>query len=206
MAGFLSTNLPDSVIFRGISGRAVGARVESNVIRWHTVSTVGDVKDTVASHTFEVMKASWMIAHLLVARGYSVDMALLFELAMFHSVEEGVTGNFPHGYKASMGPKEREEFDQYIRRGAGEAIGYRFASALHALIQQRWDTARQKEVLEAQIVAVANCVSAVSFLEEQVLQRGNTTLKKVFLEYVTELSSLRGRYKWLEEIWELIFG
>lgn len=125
---------------------------------------------------------------------------------MVHEIEEPETGDIPHTFKRGFKPKMRRMFDEHVRKSVLKIIKARFPPLLSGLLFKRWSDCQRGETFEAQIVKVADFLSAVSFLENEVLGLSNNRVKEIFIARVKDLITYRKRYPWLVESWQLIFG
>lgn len=195
-----------TIIFCGLLGGAIKDRGEATVKRWH-VLPVQQV-ETVASHVFDVLVNAWAIGRVLALLGYKdkINMLTLLECALVHDIEESVTGDIPHTFKKGFKPEMQKMFAQQAKESARKVIKKHFPPILSGLMFKRWSDCQKGETFEAQIVKVADFLSALNFLENEVLGLSNNRVREIFAERVKELITYRKQYPWLVEIWQLIFG
>lgn len=194
-----------STIFCGFFGAGIQNRGEATVKRWHNLGTLQ--KETLACHTYDVIKNSWVIGRVLYLLGHEINIQSLLEQAMFHDIEEIETGDISHTFKKDFELETSGRAEAAVEKSAVKAIKNHFPDAAFGeLIQERWITYRRKDTLEAQVVDLADQLSAVNFLEHEVAGLGNRLLREDFLRSVGETVALRDRYSWLAEVWPLIFG
>lgn len=194
-----------SKIFCGFFGAGIQNRSEATIKRWHNRPTLQP--EALACHIYDVMKNSWMIGRLLYILGYKINIQSILEQAMFHDIEEIETGDIPHTFKQDFELETHRRVEVAVEKSAVRTIENRFPDALfRTLIQDRWITYHMKDTLEAQVVELADQLSATNFLEHEVAGLRNELLREDLIRSVKETIDLRNRYSWLVEVWDLIFG
>jgi 5'-deoxynucleotidase YfbR-like HD superfamily hydrolase len=196
----------NSIIFCGPFGESIKDKGEKHIVRWHNLPISSPLGETVAAHTYDVITNAWTIGRLLLSRGFQINMFSLLEQAMFHDIEEKVTGDIPSDFKKSFKIRERRVFNKLTETVALGVIEGRFPSPLSELVFQRWQEARKRETLESQVVHVSDLMSAINFLEDELFNLGNGFLRAPLRRAVKEIIELKSRYSWLPGIWDLIFG
>jgi 5'-deoxynucleotidase YfbR-like HD superfamily hydrolase len=125
--------------------------------------------ENVAEHTFYVMVYSYFISLWAIKHGIDIDLVRVFQAGMVHDMEEVRTGDFPRPFK-------------YRRAGLKEllddAAHDEFADLMTSVLPEDgervnelcfiWDTARDKSTPEGCIVALADFLSVVSHLYQEV--------------------------------------
>ncbi len=195
-----------TIIFRGLIGPTIKGKGEITVKRWHILPV--QQNETVATHVYDVMGNAWAIGRILALLGYKnkINMLTLLEGAMVHDVEELVTGDIPHTFKKDFKPKMRRMLAEQTKKSAFKIIKGRFPLILSGLMLKRWSDCQEGKTLEAQIIKVADFLSAINFLENEVLGLSNNRVRERLTENIKELITYRKRYPWLVEVWPLIFG
>lgn len=195
-----------TIIFRGLIGAAIKNKGEAIVKRWHTLPV--QQTETVASHTHEVIVNAWAIGRVLALLGYKekINMLTLLECAMVHDIEESATGDIPSTFKKDFKPEAQRMLAEQMKKSVLKVIRGYFPPILSGLMFKRWSECQRGKTFEAQIVKVADFLSAINFLENEVLGLSNNRLWEVFAKRVEEMITLRKQYPWLVEVWQLIFG
>lgn len=193
-------------IFKGFLGQSLTYSKDNDVNRWHNTPVLR--KETVAAHSFDILKKSLALSKFLELCGFANDFTAICEMTMVHDIEErtGGTGDIPSDFKAKMSPVMKEEYEEIALKTACKMIADDFPSLLSELLQRRRDEYEKQETLEAQIVKVADCLSSLSFLERELNALHNDSILQEFNKNRRKLLALSEKYPWLEQIWVTIFG
>lgn len=196
--------ITDSTIFGGLFGNSFLYSNENEIKRWHNIAVIKN--ETVAAHTWDVLKKAWTIGKLLYLCGYNVDLLVMFEMGMIHDIEEKETGDIPSDYKQELESNMKRALEKIALQKACETISTDFFACLSDLLQERRIVYQEQAIIEAQIVRVADCLSAVSFLEKEVERLNNNLVSKEFGKNIEKMIRLAEQYSWFKKIWLLIFG
>lgn len=95
-------------VFNGFFGPTFVYSRENDVNRWHNVPVLKS--ETVAAHTFDVLKKAMVIRKLLYLSGFNVDDVVVYEMVMVHDIEERTrgTGDIPGDFKEKMAPAVKQ--------------------------------------------------------------------------------------------------
>lgn len=145
-------------------------------------------KENVAEHTFYVMLYAYFISEAVKVE---VDQKKLLVKCLFHDVEEVRTGDFPRPFKY-----RRPELRELLEQAAEEE----FSSIIDGVLPKRpdvvmsltslWRNAKDTETYEGAIVALADYLSVISHLWQEV----NSSNASMHEHYVSVMDYL-GTFK-----------
>lgn len=151
----------------------------AHIERYSTFQLVGH--ETVAEHSYFVA----LYARVLCAYvKYPVNLQLVMERALFHDIEEAVSGDIVHAFKYSG--QLREELDR-INNQTIKKVFYEIKGKDYYI--NVWKSAKDSSI-EGQIIELADNLSVLSFAIEE-LRLGNSYMKIVIdntLEILREIS------------------
>lgn len=158
--------------------------------RYATMPLIGS--ENVAEHSFFVILYSRILCDYVLA---DVDIALVLNKALFHDMEESMSGDIIHAFKHYKGLNEEIEKanDQLIKqvfKGLPSSNYY----------VKTWKTAKDKSI-EGQIIAVADQLSVLSLCLEE-LRMGNGYVKALVDNTLADLQDIAANvehFSFLEE-------
>lgn len=133
-------------------------------------------QETVATHSYYVILYCHLIGSALEEAGLYVDVGRLLSYATYHDLDEAVTGDFPRPFKYSD-PRLKtliEEVSKKLVVRLVDSIDGSFTGSMKSFRKayDSWKNAKNQEEVEGVIVCIADCLSAVSFMIQEV-QAGN---------------------------------
>ena len=193
-------------IFKGFFGKSLVYSKENDVDRWHNVPVLKS--ETVAAHNFDVFKKTIVLSKFLQLWGFNNDTLVVCEMAMVHDVEERTkgTGDIPGDLKEKMASVIRQDFEKIALQMACTMIAEDFPPGFSEQLQKRRADYEEQKMLEAQIVKVADCLSALSFLDREINALHNDLVRDEFEKQQRKMLKLSESYPWLKQIWHTIFG
>lgn len=134
----------------------------SHIMRFSTIPVTH--KESVAEHSFFTAFYAYFIG-IGIAPEYKVDTNWAVHAALFHDIEESMTGDFLRSFK-----KSSPELDKAIKKGA-RVCAMRVFRELdpgdRRNLIEYWDMAKSDEHPSAPIVRFADFLSVLSYLSKE---------------------------------------
>lgn len=118
---------------------------------------------SVAEHCYYVIYYSWLVAQEFIKSGQQIDIKAVFEKALLHDIEEGITGDMHKFFKTEIIHKE-------IDKACKDKVSLE--------IYKIWKNARDDSI-EGQIVNFADNYEVLIYCLEEA-KIGNKDLYKIF--------------------------
>lgn len=158
----------------------------SNVHRYSSIGVIR--RENVAEHGYYVILYSNLIAQYL-----STPVDIPMTKALFHDIDESVTGDFQRTFKYHN-PELRAMLDNAARQFVSQ-IAQQFENVVITdTMVQSWIYAKDLSTVSGQIVAVADFLAVVSYAIQE-LQLGNRNMRKVYDECREYRNQLQDRLK-----------
>lgn len=126
-------------------------------------------KENVAEHSYYVAMYAYFIGQWCQGHGVDIDLFQVLEASLFHDLEEARTGDFPRPFKY-----RRPDLKVLLDRAAETEFGTIIQEILPgrepllAHIQGVWHHARDEAFKEGCVVALADYLSVISHLWQEV--------------------------------------
>lgn len=157
------------------------------IVRFGTALTLH--KENVAEHSYYVAIYAYFIAQWVKAKtDIQLDMFRIQEACLFHDLEESRTGDFPRPFKY-----RRKELKEQLDWAASDEFVHIISNLLPgdtellSHLSFIWDTARDETVPEGCIVALADYLSVISHLWQEV----NSSNASMYYHYESVMEYLK---------------
>lgn len=156
--------------------------------------------ENTAEHSWYVAYFSLIIGRHLQDTAVQVDMGKLLTSAVLHDIEETVTGDITTRVKYGS-RKVRDGVEEFAK----ELVPSLFASTLpdYPSIKDlvvRWEHAKDKETVEGQIVRLADVLSVVSYITDEIAG-GNQFVARILRETFLRVKMMRDGFEKSNHDW-----
>lgn len=143
-----------------------------NVIRWSNCRRTHN--ESVAEHVHFTSYYSMLIAYWLEENGTStINYRRLYESAITHDDEEALTGDIPRSFKYAFNSL-REIIGIASSQAHGTLLnGLDLPPRVHKELTCTWESSKDTDRIEGQIVSLADFISVLSYLYQE-MEAGNT--------------------------------
>ncbi len=177
-------------------------RRASQVTRWHHRPV--RQQETLADHQWTTAHIAFVIASVLQGEGWVVSLPLAVLYAMYHDMAETLLGDMPHPAKEIMGKAflaaEREivprMFEDITDNVADDLRGF-------TLQARAWGSGLADSPIEVQIVEIADKMSALAFVNQEVMQ-GNSLFRSIRRHTAAGLLQELNGLPWGGDLYRLI--
>lgn len=137
--------------------------------------------ETVAEHSYYTVLYTLLIGTWLRAQGVSFNLELALSRAIVHDLEEARTGDMPRFFKHAE-EETRVRLDDLGFKAFGVVVGAVFdeprgAAPIKTGLKALWKFAKDTDSVEGCLVAFADFLSVLSYLEEEAAS-GNLKLSE----------------------------
>ncbi|MEO5366715.1 MAG: HD domain-containing protein [Magnetococcus sp. WYHC-3] len=134
--------------------------------------------ENIAEHAFYVTVYSFLLANELELEGFMVNRTQLLSRALFHDVDECITGDFQRAFKYST-----PELAKAIHDAAANEVATLFEPFGHEIscnVYDSWKNAKEGDLV-GDIVRTADLLAVIVYIYRE-LQFGNATIREIIPE------------------------
>lgn len=162
------------------------------ITRWHHRPV--RQHESVAEHQWSTAFIAMVLARYLANREWSISIAWTMQIALLHDQVEIITGDVPHPFKSAT-PERKAEIDAWERE-AGTDLFSGFDDKMGDWLRSlATPSTRTSQFYEAEIVELADKLSAFAFAEQEVAQ-GNSLFEPIVAHTAGLCLSILAEAEW----------
>jgi len=151
----------------------------SCIIRYNNTPKLSP--ESVAEHSYYVTFLSMLIGDYLTNKGVVIDREKLLKMALFHDVEEIISGDIIRILKKGEFGKALDKLNRRSMEYLCGILGGAKAEEYFAL----WEETREKKTLEAKVMSLADILSCLIYCVKE-MHCGNKYFREI-LEYASKV-------------------